>query len=300
MDLDHHPTQEEITEFLLKNEGLGETTFSGFSENTISFLKNISKNNNKEWFEAHKQEYQDYVLKPLKSFVNDLAEWMLCIDPDLEIRPQINKTISKIQRDIRFSRNKLPYKDTVWVAFKRPVPDWKDTPTFFFELSAVSYRYGMGMYGQGPGYGFGPGYGRGMGMYGQYGPGPGYGRGMGMYGAMPGRGFGRGYCPGFGGSNLSEEEIQNLDKQRDAFLKETETLRNGIYQKRLELRSELAKENPDIQKAKQLQSEISELRAQLDQKRLDNMISLKKIDPNIGRGFMGGGPRGFRGGPHRW
>lgn len=146
MDLDHHPTQEEITEFLLKNEGLGETTFSGFSENTISFLKNISKNNNKEWFEAHKQEYQDYVLKPLKSFVNDLAEWMLCIDPDLEIRPQINKTISKIQRDIRFSRNKLPYKDTVWVAFKRPVPDWKDTPTFFFELSAVSYRYGMGMY----------------------------------------------------------------------------------------------------------------------------------------------------------
>ena len=188
-----------------------------------------------------------------------------------------------------------------------------------FGFEAYAGRYGMGMYGQGPGYVPGPGYGRGMGMNSQYGPGPGYGRGMGMnsqygpgpgygrgmgmhnqYGSGPGYGFGRGNCPGFIGSNLSEEEIQSLEKQRTAFFKETETLRNDIYQKRLELRSELAKGNPDSERAKQLQSEISGLRSQLDQKRVDHMISLKKINPNIGRGFMGGGPRGFRRGPHMW
>jgi len=150
LDLDHHPTQEEITEFLLKNEGLGETTFRGFSKNTIVFLKNLSENNNKKWFDLHKQHYQDHVLNPLKSFVNDLAEWMLCIDSDLEVRPEVGKTISRIYRDIRFSENKQPYKNSVWVVFKRPVTDWKDIPAFFFELSATGYRYGMGMYAATP------------------------------------------------------------------------------------------------------------------------------------------------------
>lgn len=169
-----------------------------------------------------------------------------------------------------------------------------------FGFDAFAGRYGMGMYGQG--YGPGSGYGRGMGMYG---PGPGYGRGMGMrgqYGAGPGRGFGWGNCPGWVGSELSNEDIQQLEEQRAAFFKETEALRNDIYQKRLELRSELAKDNPDVEKAKKLQSEISEIRSQLDQKRMDHMISLKKINPNLGRGYMGQGPRGkgFGRGPRMW
>jgi len=78
-------------------------------------------------------------------------------------------------------------------------------------------------------------------------------------------------------------------------------LRNGndIFQKRLELRSELAKQTPDVQKAVKLQKELSELKAQFDQKRIDHRIKMKKINPNVGRGFGGRGRvlgRGF-GGP---
>ena len=98
----------------------------------------------------------------------------------------------------------------------------------------------------------------------------------------------------------SEDETGKLEKERADFMKETETLRNDMYQKRLELSSEFAKETPDIGTARKLQKEISDLRSQLDQKRMDHIVNLKKVNPNIGRGFMSRGPRGLHRGPHRW
>jgi zinc resistance-associated protein len=72
---------------------------------------------------------------------------------------------------------------------------------------------------------------------------------------------------GFGGTEsgywgqLSEEQIQKLYAEQSAFFEATRDLRDRQYQKRLELRSELAKENPDAQKAAALQKEISQLKA---------------------------------------
>jgi len=108
---------------------------------------------------------------------------------------------------------------------------------------------------------------------------------------------------------LSDEQINQLDKQRQAFFEETQNLRENLYQKEFELRSELAKEDPDAQKAAGLQAEISELTAQLDQKRIDHRLKMKKENPEffagrgygqggrgMGRGFNGPGMgRGFRG-----
>jgi uncharacterized protein (TIGR02453 family) len=71
---------------------------------------------------------------------------MLAIDPELVVIPAVDKTISRIYRDTRFSRNKSPYKTRLWIAFKRRSPDWKTAPCFFFEISADGYRYGMGFY----------------------------------------------------------------------------------------------------------------------------------------------------------
>ncbi|MFH1992249.1 MAG: periplasmic heavy metal sensor [Pseudomonadota bacterium] len=143
----------------------------------------------------------------------------------------------------------------------------------------------------GPGMGYGRGgYGPGMG----YGPqmmGPGYGMGPGMMGYGPGMGRGfRGYGnPG----DLKDEDLKKLDEQRNAFFEATKDLQNGLYEKSFELRSELAKQSPDSQKAGKLQKEISELKTQLDQKRIEHMIEMKKINPNVGRGFAGRGPGGY-------
>jgi len=118
--------------------------------------------------------------------------------------------------------------------------------------------------------------------------------GMG-YGHMGGghRGAGwhhsSGYGPGYKG-NLSETDIETMQKERQAFFSATEDLRRERYQKELALRSELAKENPDTQKATDLQKEISKFNSELDQKRLEHMIAMRKINPNAGRGFSDNHP----------
>ena len=90
-------------------------------------------------------------------------------------------------------------------------------------------------------------------------------------------------------TDLKDEDIKALDEERIAFLKATDSVRQNLYSKELELRSELYKENPDVSKAGALQKEISELESELDQKRLDHMIKIRKLNPNAGRGFMMGG-----------
>jgi len=121
-----------------------------FSKTSISFLKELKKNNNKMWFLEHKQDYENLLLEPMKSLVTDLGHMMLSIDEDFEIRPSINKTISRIHRDTRFSHNKTPYKTAMWLTFKRPKSYWQEAPAYYFEISPNGYRFGMGFYAATP------------------------------------------------------------------------------------------------------------------------------------------------------
>ncbi len=127
-----------------------EKIFNGFSKDSITFLKELKKNNNKQWFESHKQDYEALLLVPLKNLVSDLSGFMLSIDHNFEVSPIVNKTISRIYRDTRFSYDKSPYKTSLWITFKRPRKDWKDAPAYFFEISPNSYRFGMGFYSATP------------------------------------------------------------------------------------------------------------------------------------------------------
>jgi len=123
-----------------------------------------------------------------------------------------------------------------------------------------------------------------------------------------GKGYGRGYggpedgqrgwnCPGYGPSaGLSDEEKAKLDTERQAFWDSTADLRRDIRQKKLELQIELNKSEIDGAKARAIQKELSDLRAQLDQKRLDHRMRIKEIDPDLGGGmgrFYGRGPGRF-------
>lgn len=122
------------------------STFKGFSRKSLTFLKDLKANNTKAWFMENKQDYIEYLLTPLQNLVQDLSEFMLNIDPQLETRPAVSKTISRIYRDTRFSHDKSPYKNRMWLTFKRPIKNWQDAPSFFFEISPDSYRYGMGFF----------------------------------------------------------------------------------------------------------------------------------------------------------
>ncbi len=125
----------------------------------------------------------------------------------------------------------------------------------------------------------------------------GWGRGGGRGGNCWSQGQGYG-SRGYGGqgyqSNLSEEEMTKLNQERQAFFEATSDLREKLYQKELELRSEIAKPEPNAKKAAGLQKEISNLESELDQKRLDHRIKMRKDFPQSGYRGQGYG-RGGRG-----
>jgi Spy/CpxP family protein refolding chaperone len=87
-------------------------------------------------------------------------------------------------------------------------------------------------------------------------------------------------------ADLTPEQQEQMESERKAFFDATQKERQDLYAKQLELRAEMAKSEPDIQKASALQKEVTELGGNLDQKHLNHIMAMRKINPNAGRGFM--------------
>ena len=75
--------------------------FKGFDKKTLPFLDYIRKNNNKEWFSAHKDEYETLILNPSRSFVTEMGEHLQALVPTINAIPKINKSLYRIYRDSR-------------------------------------------------------------------------------------------------------------------------------------------------------------------------------------------------------
>ncbi len=85
-------------------------------------------------------------------------------------------------------------------------------------------------------------------------------------------------------SNLREDEIKKLRKERSLFLQKIEPLRQSYYEKSVTLNDELSKKNPDAELAAKMQGDISDLRAQLANEQMEYLIKIKKINPSLLQG----------------
>ncbi|MGE4319492.1 MAG: DUF2461 domain-containing protein [Deferribacterales bacterium] len=119
--------------------------FSGFTQETLSFFRDITENNNKPWFDEHKTVYQKHVRQPMIDLLNDLSLSLLPLDPQIDSMPP-NSAVSRINRDVRFSKDKSPYRNKMWLTVKRHNSNWKEYPCFYVEISEHTYTYGMGFY----------------------------------------------------------------------------------------------------------------------------------------------------------
>lgn len=108
--------------------------FEGFSKKTFSFMKGLRKNNSKKWFDAHRQEYEENLLDPAKAFVEAMGEKLHKISAEIHAEPRINRSIRRINRDLRFSQDKSPYKDHLDLVF------WEGAST---RCSASSFHFRM-------------------------------------------------------------------------------------------------------------------------------------------------------------
>ncbi len=117
-----------------------------FTSHTFQFFRDLGENNHKEWFDEHKPVYDNHVYIPLKELVTTMSPTMHSIDDQFELRP--HRAVSRIYRDVRFSKDKSPYKTCMWLSFQRPMPreEWLGYPGYFFEITAEGYMYGMGLF----------------------------------------------------------------------------------------------------------------------------------------------------------
>jgi len=78
------------------------TTFNGFPKEGLDFLSNIIINNSKEWLDAHKEEYEKYIVAPNKAYVEEMGEYLQILVPTIHAIPKVNKSLFRIYRDARF------------------------------------------------------------------------------------------------------------------------------------------------------------------------------------------------------
>ena len=84
--------------------------FNGFPPETTEFLRDLSANNSKEWFDEHRGDYNTYWVDPARAFVVAAGEALQEIAP-VEAQPRVNGSIFRVNRDVRFFADKRPYKD---------------------------------------------------------------------------------------------------------------------------------------------------------------------------------------------
>jgi uncharacterized protein (TIGR02453 family) len=83
-------------------------TFTGFSPKAFTFFRGLAKNNRKEWFEEHRDDYERFVRAPMRGLVEEIDVRLATISPEILGSPR--KSMFRIHRDTRFSKDKTPYK----------------------------------------------------------------------------------------------------------------------------------------------------------------------------------------------
>ena len=116
--------------------------FEGFSGATVDFMWGIRFNNEKSWFEAHKEEYLTHFQRPMKELANEVYASFLDKHPDLDLVCKV----SRIYRDARRLFGRGPYKDHLWMSLVRPHVEAGSEPVFWFELEPEGWSCGMGFW----------------------------------------------------------------------------------------------------------------------------------------------------------
>lgn len=89
-----------------------------FSEQTFKFLRQLARNNSKEWFNANKSRYEEQVRGPALRLITDMGEPLKAISPELTAIPKaVGGSLFRIHRDTRFAKDKRPYKTNVGMYF---------------------------------------------------------------------------------------------------------------------------------------------------------------------------------------
>jgi uncharacterized protein (TIGR02453 family) len=117
-----------------------------FPQSTIKFLTALAKNNNKDWFEKNRVRFDFEFLQPAVQFVIDLGERLTELSPNIIAIPKIDKSIFRLHRDVRFSKNKQPFKTNMGLYFWEGHGKKMECSGLYFHIEPKLFFLGAGMY----------------------------------------------------------------------------------------------------------------------------------------------------------
>ncbi len=114
-----------------------------FNQDFIQFFRELASNNHKTWFDDNRSRYEQNVKTPFKTFVADLIQEVQKFDPEIMLEPK--NAIFRINRDVRFSKNKNPYKNNVGAYLAR-LSKKETFPGYYVQMDAEQLWFGGGLY----------------------------------------------------------------------------------------------------------------------------------------------------------
>lgn len=120
--------------------------FSAFPVETQRFLAGVEANNEKGWFEANRGLYEAGYVEPARRFVEAIGPRLRKLSTGVRFEPKVNGSIGRINRDVRFSKDKRPYKDHLDIWFWHGEKKGWDRPGFYLRITPRTIYLGSGMH----------------------------------------------------------------------------------------------------------------------------------------------------------
>ncbi len=121
--------------------------FDGFSTQAINFLQEWRHNNNRDWFQPRKSEYEQLIKQPALDFIVELGNRLKLVSPEIQFDLRHNGSLLRIYRDTRFSMDKTPYHPNVRTVFWQGAGKKTDNPGFFVRIDDSGAGVFVGKHG---------------------------------------------------------------------------------------------------------------------------------------------------------
>jgi uncharacterized protein (TIGR02453 family) len=120
-----------------------------FTRETFRFFRELSRNNRKPWMDANRERYQAGVVQPFRRLLEEVSSEVLELDSRFDTSGRTGPNFSRINRDIRFAKDKTPYKTQMYLKFSVPAPGGGETGQLYTGLSADTVTAGFRIYSGG-------------------------------------------------------------------------------------------------------------------------------------------------------
>ncbi len=117
-----------------------------FSREIFRFFKDLSRHNRKAWMDANRERYQTAVVQPFRRLLEELAPAVLELDSRFDTCGRTGSNFSRINRDIRFAKDKTPYRTQMYLKFSAPAPGDQESGQLYAGISTDTVTAGFRIY----------------------------------------------------------------------------------------------------------------------------------------------------------